>query len=93
MAINFPNTPTINDIFTSGTQSWVWTGTVWDLLTGTQVNTVTGTTNQVTASPTSGAVVLTTPQDIATTSSPGNAASRSGRSHRQGSGSTAMAGW
>ena len=70
MAINFPNTPTINDIFTSGTQSWVWTGTVWDLLTGTQVNTVTGTTNQVTASPTSGAVVLTTPQDIATTSSP-----------------------
>lgn len=34
------------------------------------VTSVTGTANQVTASPTRGNVVLTTPQDIATTSSP-----------------------
>lgn len=29
-AIDFPSNPAINDIFTSGTKSWVWTGTVWN---------------------------------------------------------------
>jgi len=29
MAIAFPSTPSVNDIFSSGAKSWVWTGTVW----------------------------------------------------------------
>ena len=29
MALNFPNTPALNDIFTSGTSSYKWDGTVW----------------------------------------------------------------
>jgi hypothetical protein len=29
MAIDFPNSPSTNDIFTSGGRSWTWTGTTW----------------------------------------------------------------
>jgi len=28
-AIDFPNSPEINDTFTSGNTTWIWTGTVW----------------------------------------------------------------
>jgi len=28
-AISFPPTPSINDIYTSGTRTWKWTGSVW----------------------------------------------------------------
>jgi hypothetical protein len=30
MAIDFPDTPLINDIFTIGDKSWQWTGVVWN---------------------------------------------------------------
>ncbi len=40
MAIDFPNSPTTNEIFTSGNRSWIWTGESWDI---TPV-TVTGPT-------------------------------------------------
>lgn len=30
MAIDFPDSPQINDIFTVGDKSWIWTGVVWD---------------------------------------------------------------
>lgn len=29
MAIDFPNSPTNGQIFTSGDKSWIWDGTVW----------------------------------------------------------------
>jgi len=29
MAIDFPNSPTVGQIFTSGDKSWIWDGTVW----------------------------------------------------------------
>lgn len=32
MAIDFPNNPTLNQTFTSGSQTWKWTGSVWDLV-------------------------------------------------------------
>lgn len=31
MAIDFPNSPTLNQIFTSGTRSWQWDGTTWNI--------------------------------------------------------------
>ncbi len=31
-AIDFPNSPQVNDTFTSGSQTWVWTGTSWNLV-------------------------------------------------------------
>jgi hypothetical protein len=34
MALNFPDTPTTNDTFTAGDRTWIWTGIVWDLLSG-----------------------------------------------------------
>lgn len=34
MAINFPNSPTNGDTFTSGTSTWQWNGTVWNIVGG-----------------------------------------------------------
>ena len=32
MAIDFPNSPSVNQTFTSGSQTWQWSGTVWNLV-------------------------------------------------------------
>jgi hypothetical protein len=37
MAIDFPNSPSVNDTFTVGTRTWIWDGTTWELVT-----TITG---------------------------------------------------
>ena len=29
MALNFPDSPSVNDIFVSGTSRWIWNGTSW----------------------------------------------------------------
>jgi len=29
-AINFPDSPSVNDIFTAGTSTWKWTGVAWE---------------------------------------------------------------
>ena len=29
MAINFPDAPSVNDLFVSGNSTWVWNGTTW----------------------------------------------------------------
>jgi hypothetical protein len=33
MAIDFPNSPSVNDYFTVGDYTWQWSGSSWDLLT------------------------------------------------------------
>jgi hypothetical protein len=33
MPIDFPNSPSVNDTFTSGGTTWIWTGTVWNTVT------------------------------------------------------------
>lgn len=30
MAMNFPDTPAVNDEFTVGGRTWIWTGSVWN---------------------------------------------------------------
>jgi hypothetical protein len=39
-SIDFPNSPTVGQVFTSGTRSWVWTGTVWDVAKETSIGSV-----------------------------------------------------
>ena len=39
-AIDFPDSPSVNDFFTDGDQTWVWTGVAWDLV----ISTVVGAT-------------------------------------------------
>ena len=34
MAIDFPNSPSVNDEFVAGGRTWKWTGTTWDLVAG-----------------------------------------------------------
>lgn len=31
-AIDFPNSPSVNDTFSAAGQTWIWTGTAWDLV-------------------------------------------------------------
>jgi hypothetical protein len=33
MPIDFPDSPSVNDIYTVGTRSWRWTGSVWESVT------------------------------------------------------------
>jgi hypothetical protein len=30
MAMDFPNSPVVGQVFSSGSRQWVWTGTTWD---------------------------------------------------------------
>jgi len=39
MAINFPNSPTLNQQFTSGGTTWIWDGTKWNLYLGSDIVT------------------------------------------------------
>ena len=32
MPLDFPNSPSVNDTYTSGTRSWQWNGTSWGLI-------------------------------------------------------------
>jgi len=40
MALNFPNSPTLGQVYTSGLFSWAWDGTVW----ASNTSTVSGAT-------------------------------------------------
>ena len=31
MAIDFPTSPTLNQIYTYGSRSWIWNGLAWDI--------------------------------------------------------------
>jgi hypothetical protein len=37
MAIDFPNTPTTNQIYTVGSRSWKWDGTIWAIYSNNPV--------------------------------------------------------
>jgi hypothetical protein len=41
-AVDFPNSPSINDTFTVGTRTWKWNGTTWDAVITTTVVGPTG---------------------------------------------------
>ena len=37
MPLNFPDSPSLNQVYTSGSNSWQWDGTVWNALSSSQV--------------------------------------------------------
>lgn len=45
MAINFPNSPTTNQQYSYGTQTWFWNGSQWNLIPASAVATITNATN------------------------------------------------
>jgi hypothetical protein len=68
-AIDFPNSPAVNDIHTVGSKSWQWDGITWNLLSTVVVNSLTGTASQILVGGTSGtaqsgALTLTLPTDV-----------------------------
>jgi hypothetical protein len=45
-AIDFPNSPTLNQVFSSGGKSWRWDGTAWVMVVSlVEVNVEPSTTN------------------------------------------------
>lgn len=66
MPLNFPDSPTLNEIYTSGSNSWQWDGTVWNALSSSIVgingtNGVTGATGPAGATGATGAIGPTGP--------------------------------
>jgi hypothetical protein len=57
-AIDFPNSPQVNDVFTVGERTWKWTGTAWDVVVTTQV---VGPTGPQGAQGISGVISVTSP--------------------------------
>ena len=47
MAINFPNNPTLNQTFTSGSNSWIWNGTSWEVKPVTSPSFTNVTTSSI----------------------------------------------
>ena len=41
MAINFPNSPSVNDTFTSGGITFTWNGSVWNSNVSTEISSDT----------------------------------------------------
>jgi hypothetical protein len=35
MAVNFPNTPSLNEEFSAGDRTWLWNGTYWEAISTT----------------------------------------------------------
>ena len=44
MPLNFPDTPSLNQIYTSGSNSWQWDGTVWNAISSSLVVSTYGPT-------------------------------------------------
>ena len=45
-AVDFPNSPTLNQVFNSGGKSWRWDGTAWVMVVSlVEVNVEPSTTN------------------------------------------------
>jgi len=49
MPLNFPNSPSLDQIYTVGSNSWQWDGTVWNAISSSQIgidgaNGITGAT-------------------------------------------------
>lgn len=43
-AIDFPNSPTVGDVFSAGDRSWEWTGAVWKSVVEEASNVIDGGT-------------------------------------------------
>jgi hypothetical protein len=59
MPIDFPNSPSVNDLFTSGSTSWKWDGTVWKVVRDFAPTGATGPTGNTGAQGNTGATGLT----------------------------------
>jgi hypothetical protein len=68
MAIDFPNSPAVNDTFTSGSTTWTWDGAKWSLVV-TELTGPTGPTGAVGDTGPAGPAGATGPDGIFATSS------------------------
>ena len=66
MPLNFPDSPTLNQFYTSGSNSWQWDGTVWNAVSSSILgidgtNGATGATGPAGATGATGAIGPTGP--------------------------------
>lgn len=60
-AIDFPNSPTVNQVFTVGGRAWIWTGSIWSRAGATGISGPTGPTGPSGATGNAGATGPTGP--------------------------------
>ena len=76
MSINFPDAPTLNQVFTVGTRTWIWNGSIWTSIaagfTGSQGNIgFTGSQGNIGFTGSQGNIGFTGSQGIGFTGSQG----------------------
>jgi hypothetical protein len=71
-AIDFPNSPTLNQTFTSGVQTWQWDGTSWNLVIATVIGPTGPTGAQGAASTVTGPTGPTGIFSVAASTPPGS---------------------
>jgi hypothetical protein len=58
MPLDFPNSPNVNDTFTSGTRTWKWNGTSWDLVPIGHTHAMADLVNFAVSSPATGQALV-----------------------------------
>jgi hypothetical protein len=71
-AIDFPNSPSLNQTFTSGVQTWRWDGVSWNLVIATVVGATGPTGPQGAASNVTGPTGATGTFSVAASTPPGS---------------------
>jgi len=66
MPLNFPNSPSLDQIYTVGSNSWQWDGTVWNAISSSQIGIdgidgITGATGPAGATGATGSIGPTGP--------------------------------
>jgi hypothetical protein len=72
MPLNFPDSPSLNQIYTSGSNTWEWDGTVWNAISSSIVgidgtNGITGATGPIGPTGPTGPIGPTGPQGTVST--------------------------
>lgn len=72
MPLDFPTSPTLNQVYTFSGRSWIWNGTAWDVSTSGSssvagVSSLTGTTGEVEVSGLTGDIVIGLPNNVTIT--------------------------
>lgn len=69
MPLDFPSSPTLNQVYTFSGRSWIWNGTAWDVNTSgassvAGVSSLTGTTGEVEVSGLTGDITVGLPNNV-----------------------------
>jgi hypothetical protein len=70
MPLDFPTSPSLNQVYSFGGKSWKWNGEAWESYTfSTSAGTIAGTPNEVSVSESGGNYTIGLPSDVVVSNS------------------------